>query len=245
MGAIILATGFQTFDARRIPYYGYGTNPSVYTSLEVERLVNTSGPTGGEIILRDGSHPQSVGIIHCVGSRDENSNRWCSRVCCMYSLKLAHLIKEHTNAEVFNFYIDMRTPGKGFEEFYQKLRNEGVHFIRGRVAEVTDWALDPSEEGKAVIRVEDTLTGFVRRIPVDMVVLAVGLEPQADSQEVRRLFNISCSTEGFFLERHPEASASEYLYGWYFHSGCLPGTKRYSRRRSPGWSRCRGGPLPD
>ncbi len=225
VGAIILATGFQTFDARRIPYYGYGTNPSVYTSLEVERLVNTSGPTGGEIILRDGSHPQSVGIIHCVGSRDENSNRWCSRVCCMYSLKLAHLIKEHTNAEVFNFYIDMRTPGKGFEEFYQKLRNEGVHFIRGRVAEVTDWALDPSEEGKAVIRVEDTLTGFVRRIPVDMVVLAVGLEPQPDSQEVRRLFNISCSTEGFFLERHPKLAPVNTFTDGIFIAGACQGPK--------------------
>ena len=225
VGAIIVATGFQTFDARRIPYYSYGTNPSVYTSLEVERLVNTSGPTGGEIILRDGSHPKSVGIIHCVGSRDENTNRWCSRVCCMYSLKLAHLIKEHTNAEVFNFYIDMRTPGKGFEEFYQKLRNEGVHFIRGRVAEVTDWALDPSEEGKTVIRVEDTLTGFVRRIPVDMVVLAVGLEPQADSQEVRRLFNISCSTEGFFLERHPKLAPVNTFTDGIFIAGACQGPK--------------------
>ncbi len=225
VGAIIVATGFQTFDARRIPYYGYGTNPSVYTALEIERLVNASGPTGGEVILRDGSHPKAVGIIHCVGSRDENTNRWCSRVCCMYSLKLAHLIKEHTDAEVFNFYIDIRTPGKGFEEFYQKLRNEGVHFIRGRVAEVTDWALDPSEEGKAVIRVEDTLTGFVRRIPVDMVVLAVGLEPQADSQEVRRLFNISCSTEGFFLERHPKLAPVNTFTDGIFIAGACQGPK--------------------
>lgn len=225
VGAIIVATGFQTFDARRTPYYGYGSNPSVYTALEVERLVNASGPTGGEVILRDGSHPKAVGIIHCVGSRDENSNRWCSRVCCMYSLKLAHLIKEHTDAEVFNFYIDIRTPGKGFEEFYQKLRNEGVHFIRGRVAEVTDWALDPSEEGKAVIRVEDTLTGFVRRIPVDMVVLAVGLEPHADAQEVRRLLNISCSTEGFFLERHPKLAPVNTFTDGIFIAGACQGPK--------------------
>ena len=121
----------------------------------------------------------------------------------MYSLKLAHLLKEHTDADVFNFYIDMRTPGKGFEEFYQKLLNEGVHFIRGRVAEVTDWALDPSEENKLVLRVEDTLLGAVRRIPVDMVVLSVGIEPHADAGDVRRLFNISCPvntfTDGIFL----------------------------------------------
>ena len=180
VGNIILSTGFQTFDARRSPEYGYGVYPNVYTALEIERLVNASGPTGGDVVLRDGRRPETVGIVHCVGSRDVRTNRWCSRVCCMYSLKLAHLIKEHTGAEVFNFYIDMRTPGKGFEEFYQKLLEERVHFIRGRVAEVTDWALDPTEEGKLVIRVEDTLAGMVRRIPVDLVVLSTGLEPHAE-----------------------------------------------------------------
>ena len=111
---------------RRIPYYGYGLYPNVYTSLEIERLVNASGPTGGEVVLRDGRKPETVGIVHCVGSRDENTNRYCSRVCCMYSLKLAHLIKEKTGAEVYNFYIDMRAPGKGFEEFYNRVAEEGV-----------------------------------------------------------------------------------------------------------------------
>ena len=225
VGTIIAATGFQTFDARREPYYGYGVYPNVYTALEVERLVNASGPTAGEVVLRDGRRPQTVGIVHCVGSRDENTNRWCSRVCCMYSLKLAHLIKEHTGAEVFNFYIDIRTPGKGFEEFYQKLLNEQVHFVRGRVAEVTDWALDPSEEGKLVIRVEDTLAGFVRRIPVDMVVLSVGLEPREDAQNVRRLFNISCSTEGFFLERHPKLAPVNTFTDGIFIAGACQGPR--------------------
>jgi heterodisulfide reductase subunit A2 len=225
VGTIVLATGFKTFDPQRIPYYGYGHYPNVYTSMEVERLVNASGPTGGEVVLRDGNHPKSIAIIHCVGSRDVNTNRWCSRVCCMYSLKLAHLLKEHTDAEIFNFYIDMRTPGKGFEEFYQKLLNEGVHFIRGKVAEVTDWALDPSEEGKLVIRVEDTLAAFVRRIPVDMVVLATGLEPQDDANEVRRLFNIGCSTEGFFLERHPKLAPVSTFTDGIFLAGCCQGPK--------------------
>ena len=225
VGSIILATGSQPFDARRIPYYGYGVYPNVYTALEVERLVNASGPTGGEVVLRDGRTPKSVAIVHCVGSRDENTNRWCSRVCCMYSLKLAHLIKEHTGADVFNFYIDIRTPGKGFEEFYQKLLNERVHFVRGRVAEVTDWALDPTEENKLVIRVEDTLAGIVRRIPVDMVVLATGLEPQADSEQVRRLFNISCSTGGFFLERHPKLAPVSTFTDGIFLAGCCQGPK--------------------
>jgi heterodisulfide reductase subunit A len=225
VGTIILSTGFQTFDARRVPYYGYGFYPNVYTALEIERLVNASGPTSGEVILRDGSHPKSVGIIHCVGSRDEKTNTWCSRVCCMYSLKLAHLLKEHTGAEIFNFYIDIRTPGKGFEEFYHKLRDEGVHFIRGKVAEVTDWALDPSEEGKLVLRVEDTLAGMVRRIPVDMVVLSTGLEPTPDAQEVRRLFNISCSREGFFLERHPKLAPVSTFTDGIFLAGACQGPK--------------------
>lgn len=225
VGAIIVATGFKPFDPVRSPKYGYGHFPNVYTSLEVERLVNSAGPTGGEVVMRDGRKPRSVGIVHCVGSRNLQTNRWCSRVCCMYSLKLAHLIKEHTHAEVYNFYIDMRTPGKGYEEFYNQLLEEGVHFIRGKVAEVTDWAMTPEEEGKLVMRVEDTLAGFVRRIPVDMVVLAVGLEPQADAQDVRRMFNISCSSEGFFLERHPKLAPVDTATDGVYLAGACQGPK--------------------
>jgi len=225
VGTIIVATGFKAFDAARVPQYGYGTFPNVYSALEVERLVNASGPTGGEVVLRDGTHPEAIGIIHCVGSRDKKTHRWCSRVCCMYSLKLAHLLKEHSEAEVYNFYIDMRTPGKSYEEFFDKLLEEGVHFIRGRVGEVTDWAMTPEEDGKLVIRVEDTLAGYVRRIPVDMVVLATGLEPHADAQEVRRLFNMSCGSEGFFLERHPKLAPVNTFTDGVFLAGACQGPK--------------------
>jgi len=225
VGSIIVATGFKTFDAWRTPYYGYGRYPNVYTSLEVERMVTASGPTGGEILLRDGRKPATVGIIHCVGSRDEKTNKWCSRVCCMYSLKLAHLLKERSGAQVYNFYIDMRTPGKGYEEFYGRLLEEGNRFIRGRVAEVTDWAMTQEEENRLVIRVEDTLAGFVRRIPVDMVVLSTGLEPRLDSQEVRRIFNISCSGEGFFLERHPKLAPVSTATEGVFLAGACQGPK--------------------
>lgn len=221
VGTIVVTTGFKTFDAKRVPAYGYGVYPNVYTALEVERLVNASGPTGGHVITRDGRHPKAIGIIHCVGSRDKKTNVWCSRVCCMYSMKLALLLKEHTDAEIYNFYIDIRTPGKGYEEFYNKLLDEGVHFIRGRVGEVTDWAMTPEEEGKLNIRVEDTLAGYVRRIPVDMVVLATGLEPQQDAQDVRRLFNLSCGGEGWFLERHPKlAPVSTFTEGIFIAGGC-------------------------
>ena len=222
VGAIILATGFDVFDVTRIPYYGYGLYPNVYTSLEIERLVNASGPTGGELVLRDGRKPATVGIAHCIGSRDEHTNRYCSRVCCMYSLKLAHLIKERTGAEVYNFYIDVRAPGKAFEEFYNHVAEEGVNFIRGKLADVY-----PEENGggRLVLQAEDTLLGMIRKIPVDMLVLSAGLEPRADSNEVRRLFNIGCSGDGFFLERHPKlAPVSTFADGIYI-AGCCQGPK--------------------
>jgi heterodisulfide reductase subunit A len=113
VGNIILATGYDLFDARRITQYGFGRLANVFSSLEFERLVNAAGPTGGKIFLRDGvTQPESVAIVHCVGSRDKNYNEYCSKVCCMYSLKFAHLVHERLpNAEVYNFYIDMRTPG--------------------------------------------------------------------------------------------------------------------------------------
>jgi heterodisulfide reductase subunit A len=221
VGAILVTTGFKSFDARRLARYGYGRYPDVYTALEIERMVNASGPTEGQVRTRSGAAPRAVGIVHCVGSRDENTNRWCSRVCCMYSLKLAHLIHERTGAEVYNFYIDIRAAGKGYEEFYDKLLREGVHFIRGRVAEVNDWATRPEEQGRLVIRAEDTLVGVVRRIPVDMVVLATGLEPQADTEAVRRTFNLSCSREGWFLERHPKlAPVSTFTDGVFLAGAC-------------------------
>ncbi|UCF06253.1 MAG: CoB--CoM heterodisulfide reductase iron-sulfur subunit A family protein [bacterium] len=225
VGAIILATGFKTFNAKRIYRYGYGKYSNIYTSLELERMVNAAGPTGGEITLKNGQKPKAVGIVHCVGSRDNKTNKYCSKVCCMYSLKLAHLIKERTGAEVYNFYIDMRTPGKGYEEFYDRLLEENVHFIRGRVAEITDWVMTPEEEGKLVIRAEDTLVGVVRRVPVDMVVLSVGLEPQPDAEDVGRLFNISCTREGWFLERHPKLAPVSTFTDGIFLAGACQGPK--------------------
>jgi len=222
VGAIILATGFAPFDARRIGYYGYGIYPNVYTSLEVERLINASGPTGGEVLLRDGRRPNAIGIVHCVGSRDEHTNRYCSRVCCMYSLKLAHLLKERTSADIYNFYIDMRTPGKGFEEFYTRISEEGVLLVRGKVADIY-----PAQDGdgRLILQAEDTLLGMVRKVPVDMVVLSVGLEPRPDAPGVRRLFNISCSNEGFFLERHPKLAPVSTLTDGIFLAGCCQGPK--------------------
>jgi len=222
VGTIILSTGFKPFDPKRTPHLGYGKYPNVYTSLEVERLVNASGPTDGHVVMRDGRKPESVAIIHCVGSRDEKTNPYCSRVCCMYSLKLAHLIKEHTNAKIYEFYIDMRTPGKGFEEFYNRIAEEGVTFIQGKVANISP----EDESGKrVVVEGENILIGRKVKIPVDMVVLAVGLEAQSDAKDVRRLFNISCSEEGWFLERHPKLAPVSTFTEGIFLSGCCQGPK--------------------
>ncbi|MFW6131313.1 MAG: 4Fe-4S binding protein [Candidatus Aminicenantaceae bacterium] len=221
VGTIILASGFKPFDPKRIPAYGYGRYNNVITGLEFERLVNASGPTGGKILTTEGKEPKSVGIVHCVGSRDKHYNEYCSRVCCMYSLKFAHLLNEKTDAEVYDFYIDMRCFGKGYEEFYHRLLKEGTTFIRGRVSEITDMALSEQEEGKLIIRVEDTLLGEIRRIPVDMVILSIGLEPSIDSDGLAKIFNISCSQDEFFLERHPKlAPVSTFSDGVYLAGTC-------------------------
>jgi len=225
VGSIILASGFQTFDPKRIPAYGYGRYPNIVTAMEFERLANASGPTGGKILLSDGQEPKAVGIVHCVGSRDEHYHEYCSRVCCMYSLKFAHLLKEKTSATIYDFYIDMRCFGKGYEEFYHRLLEEGTHFVRGRVSEISTLALTEKEEGKLIIRVEDTLLGAVRRIPVDMAILAVGLEPGADHDKLAKTFNISCSQDTFFLERHPKLAPVSSFSDGIFLAGTCQGPK--------------------
>jgi heterodisulfide reductase subunit A len=219
VGAVILATGFELFDASRAPQYGYGRLDNVYTSLEVERLCEASGPTQGKVLLRDGREPQSVAILHCIGSRDANYNKYCSRVCCMYSLKLAHLIQEKTEARVYEFYIDMRAFGKGYEEFYERVQREGVIFVRGKGAEVTQ------EDGRLVVLAEDTELGRPVRVPVDMVVLSVGLEPRRDAHEVSRLFNVSRTADGFFLEAHPKLRPVDTNVDGVFLAGACQGPK--------------------
>jgi heterodisulfide reductase subunit A len=226
VGTIIVATGFQAFDPSVIPYYGYGKYPNVYTSLEVERLLNAGGPTSGKLVLRDGSTPKRVGIVHCVGSRDANYHPYCSRVCCMYALKLAHLVREKTDAEVYNCYIDIRAPGKGFEEFYHRVQNEGVQFIRGKVADITPVAgQGTAAEGGLIMQVDDTLLGTIRQINVDMVILAVALEPRTDSNEIRRTFGMPCSAEGFFLEKHPKLAPVNTANDGVLVAGACQGAK--------------------
>ena len=207
VGNIIVATGFKPFDATKIERYGYGRFKNVLTSLELERLINAGGPTEGKIVTRtedkkgnwifkgDSPAPKSVALIHCVGSRDVNNNAYCSRVCCMYSLKLAHLIKEKLpEAEVYEHYIDMRAFGKGYEEFSERIKGEGIHLIRGKTATV-------NEAGdQLLVRSEDIENHRLLEKKVDMVILAVGLEPAVDSKQIAQELGISTSVDGWMSE---------------------------------------------
>jgi heterodisulfide reductase subunit A len=226
VGNIILATGYQLFDCRRVAQYGYGRLANVFTSLEFERLCNAAGPTNGRIVLRDGvTEPKTIAIVHCVGSRDRNYNEYCSAVCCMSALKFGHLALEKTSAEVYSFYIDMRPLHKNYEEFYHRLLEEGMRFVRGRVAEVTDAARQPGEEGKLIVQYEDTLLGKQRRLPVDMVLLMGALEPRPDSKEVGLRFGLSCSQDGWFIERHPKLDPVATMTDGVFIAGTCQGPK--------------------
>jgi len=226
VGNIIVATGWELFDCRRIPQYGYGRLANVFTSLEFERMCNASGPTGGRIVLRDGvTEPQSVCIVHCVGSRDQRFNTYCSSICCMLSLKFGHLVMEKTGAKVYACYIDMRPNKKDYEEFYQRLLDEGMLFVRGKVAEITDVARTPQEEGKLIVQVEDTLLGKQRRIPVDMVILMGAIEPRRDARETGLKVGISCSMAGWFIERHAKLDPVATMTEGVFIAGACHGPK--------------------
>jgi heterodisulfide reductase subunit A len=225
VGQVLIATGFDTFDPTSMTQYGYGRLDNIYTGLDIERMLNATGPTGGKILLKNGQPPRAVGILHCIGSRDQDHHRYCSRVCCMYALKFSHLIKERTQGEVYNFYIDMRAFGKGYEEFYARVLHEGSNVIRGKVAEVVQAGWSKREEGTLLIRCEDTLIGRFREIPVDMVVLCNAIEPRRDAEQVGRLFGLSRSPDGFFLERHPKLDPVATTTDGLFVAGCAQGPK--------------------
>ncbi len=237
VGSIVLATGYDVYDATRIERYGYGVYPNVLTALEFERLTNASGPTGGRIVTRTlrhdkrakadqwvfdlaGSAPRSVAIVHCVGSRDHNHNPYCSRVCCMYSLKFAHLVREKLpDAECYEFYIDMRAFGKGYEEFAERIKQEGTFVVRGRSAKVT------AADGRMLIRGEDILSDQLLEFPVDMVLLAVGLVPAHGSELTGALLGVGCDVDGWFSELDYNGDPTDTERGGVFVAGACQGPK--------------------
>jgi heterodisulfide reductase subunit A len=225
VGSAILATGYDQFDPSVMTQYGYKKYDNVLTGLEFERITCAGGPTQGQIQLKDGREPESVAIVHCVGSRDKNYHEYCSRVCCMYGLKYAELIKEFTKAEVYEFYIDMRCFGEAYEEFYQHVSEMGVNFIRGKVARITDQAITEDEKGKLVAVAEDTLLGKLIRVPVDMVILCAALQARSDASDVASCFTIGQRGDNFFLETHPKLAPVNTATDGVFIAGCCEGAK--------------------
>lgn len=225
VGSVILSSGFQQFDPEVMRQYGYGEFPNVITGIEFEKMNCASGSTGGQVLCEDGTPPESVAILHCIGSRDKNYHEYCSKVCCMYALKFAHLVKEKTEAEVYNLYIDMRCPGKGYEEFYDRLLHEDIRFIRGKGAEVTRFPHYESEKDSLIVRCEDTLTSTIRRIPVDMVILCAALEPRADASALARMFGVSTDKHGWMIEKHPKLAPVETASAGVFVAGASQGPK--------------------
>jgi len=220
VGAIIVATGFEMWDPAQLSQYSYGESPNIITGMEFERLSNAGGVTGGEILTAEGKKPERVAIIHCVGSRDHNAHPYCSRVCCMYSLKQAHLVRDKTGAEVYNFYMDMRAFGKAYEEFYERVQKEGVTFVRGRGAEV-----EVLSDGKLRVKGEDTNLGRLVAVDVDMVVLSTAIEAPHDADRVAALFGLSRSEDGFFAEAHPKMRPVETNTDGVFLAGVAQGPR--------------------
>ena len=220
VGAIILATGFQDFDPNGSKEYGYGRLDNVLTGMEFERLINSGGPTSGAVHLKNGRKPERIALIHCVGSRNSQNHEYCSRVCCMYSLKLAQLIRHYVKADVIEYYRDMRTYGKGYESFYHRVEQDGVRFYR------FDQEINISQRnGNLVVTANDVYTGEKKDINVDMVILSTGMEPQKNQLEIAQKFGVSLSPDGFFLERHPKLAPVETATDGIFLAGTCQGPK--------------------
>jgi heterodisulfide reductase subunit A len=218
--AIIVATGFDIFDARRKPEFGYDRYPEVITTLEFERLVSASGPTAGKIVI-NGRVPRKLVFIQCVGSRDRTLDLPdCSRVCCMAVAKQAHLAHDRLpGAEITIFYMDVRAFGKGFEEFYDRVRQEGIIYRRGNPSEIL------RRGDRVVVRAEDTLLGTQVEVEADLVVLAVGMLPRTDASDLAGILSLERSRDGFFQEDHPKLGTVLSNVPGIFLAGCCQGPK--------------------
>jgi heterodisulfide reductase subunit A len=220
VGAIVVATGFAMWDPTQLPQYSYGLSPNILTGLQFERLTSAGGPTAGEILTADGKKPERVAIIHCIGSRDENAHVYCSRFCCMYSLKHAHQIREKTGAEVYEFYMDMRAFGKAYEEFFERVQEEGITFVRGKGAEV-----EVLSDGQLRVKGEDANLGRLVAADVDMVILASAVEPQPDAGRVASIFGLGRTPDGWFAEAHPKLRPVETSTAGVFLAGTCQGPR--------------------
>jgi heterodisulfide reductase subunit A len=218
--AIIVATGYDLIDPSTKPEYGYGVYPEVMTGIEFERLSSASGPTMGKILV-NGKEPKEVVFIKCVGSRDPHTGvPYCSRFCCMYTAKHAHLVRDKIpDANITVFYMDVRAFGKGYEEFYDRVKHERVVYRRGEPSEIY------RRNGRVVVLAEDTLLGQPIEVEADLVVLATAVVPRADATEVAAQLELDHSPDGFFQEKHPKLRPVDTQTEGIFLAGCCQGPK--------------------
>lgn len=219
VGAVIVATGFQLYDATQKKEYGYGVYPNVVTNMDFERMASADGPTHGKVVRpSDGREPERIGFIQCVGSRDKKEGaEYCSRICCMATVKQATMLREkYPGAEIYVYYTDMRTPGKDFEEFYQRSRDQGIVFMRGKPGEISQ------DKGHDLIIIsEDTDSGLLLRNKLDLVVLACGLRPPEGIDELAKILHLSRSPDGFMMEAHPKLRPAETAIPGVYVAGCV------------------------
>jgi heterodisulfide reductase subunit A len=224
VGAIIVSTGFDVYLPYDMPLIGYGKYSNVITSMEFERLILAAGPTGGSVIRSsDGKKPHAIAFIQCVGSRDKKKYPYCSNFCCMYTLKHVVQLKEKykENIDVYVFYIDMRSSGKGYEEFYDRAREKGVIFVRGRVSRIDE---NPFNQNLTIIS-EDSALGQPIEVEVEMAVLATASIPKKGSDELARILNVTRGANGFFMESHPKLKPLDAPTDGVFFAGACQGLK--------------------
>jgi heterodisulfide reductase subunit A len=222
VGVIVVAVGYDVYDPEPNHDYGFGLYDNVITAMEFERLINASGPTMGKVVRpSDVQPPKRIGFVQCVGSRDKNSNIYCSSFCCMYGLKNAQLIKEkYPDTEVYIMYMDMRTPFRMYEEFYNRARDYGIKFIRGKPAEVIE-----DENKNLIVRVEDTLLGTINNLELDLLVLSVGAVPNEGTERIRQILKVSKAADGFMMEAHPKLKPVDTTLDGIFIGGVTQGPK--------------------
>ena len=223
-GAIVVATGFNPIKLEQYDEFAYSQSPDVVTSLEFERLMNAAGPTGGTLLRpSDGTHPKTLVFVQCVGSRCDGTKgkSYCSKICCMYTAKHAMLCREkYPDTDVYVFYIDVRTPGKNFDEFYRRAVEEyGVHYVKGMVGKVVP------ENGKLKVQASDLLGGQQLHIDADMVILAAAIEPDETARPLATMLTASMDTNDFFTEAHPKLRPVESPTAGIFLSGACQGPK--------------------
>ncbi len=225
-GAIVVATGFNPISMEKFDEFAYSQSKDVITSLELERLMNAAGPTGGTLLRpSDNEHPHTIVFVQCVGSRCEacaqKGKEYCSKICCMYTAKHAMLIRDkYPDTDVYVFYIDVRTPGKNFDEFYRRAVEEyGVHYIKGMVGKVSP------EGNKLKVQASDLIDGKQLHIDADLVVLAAAIEPDKSARPLATMLTASMDTNDFFTEAHPKLRPVESPTAGVFLSGACQGPK--------------------